>query len=172
MKSCLTDYPVCLHQVRVDPEWADYNEHLTESRYLQIFSDATDELYQYIGVNQAYRDSGSSYFTVDTYIAHKGEVMVNEKVRVTTEVHGFDEKRIHLLHKMFHVEGGDYVAKCEQILLHVDLKKRRASSAQLGVLDKLSAIYAMHLDSPEALRKQVLLLGFRMEASEGRLNSN
>ncbi len=29
----------------VRPEWIDYNGHMTESRYLQVFGDAMDALY-------------------------------------------------------------------------------------------------------------------------------
>ena len=34
--------PLTLHQGTVPPEWVDYNNHMTESRYLQAFGDASD----------------------------------------------------------------------------------------------------------------------------------
>ena len=36
--------PLRLHQARVPPAWLDYNGHMNESRYLQIASEATDQL--------------------------------------------------------------------------------------------------------------------------------
>src|SRR5712691_393121 len=40
-----------LHRARVQPEWVDYNGHAHESRYLQVFGDATDGLLRRLGVD-------------------------------------------------------------------------------------------------------------------------
>src|SRR5690242_3732989 len=34
--------PLSLFETRVAPEWIDYNGHMTESRYLQVFADSSD----------------------------------------------------------------------------------------------------------------------------------
>ena len=47
--------PLRVHGTRVRPEWIDYNGHMTESRYLQVFSDAMDALYRRVGVDEHYR---------------------------------------------------------------------------------------------------------------------
>ena len=47
-----------LMEFTVRPEWIDYNGHMTDSRYLQVFGDATDALLRYAGIDDAYRNSG------------------------------------------------------------------------------------------------------------------
>jgi len=49
----------------VRPEWIDYNGHMTDSRYLQVFGDATDALFRYAGVDEGYRRSGRAMYTVE-----------------------------------------------------------------------------------------------------------
>ena len=52
---------------RVIPiDWTDYNGHMNESRYGQVFSDSGDVVMMMIGADQAYIDSGLSYFTLKT----------------------------------------------------------------------------------------------------------
>ncbi len=46
--------PLALHTARVRPEWVDYNGHAHESSYLQVFGDASDALYAYLGIDAAY----------------------------------------------------------------------------------------------------------------------
>ena len=36
--------PFCQHTARVLPSWIDYNGHMTEFRYLQVMSEASDVL--------------------------------------------------------------------------------------------------------------------------------
>ena len=42
------DDEVGVHAARVLPEWVDYNGHMHESRYLQLFGDATDALLRHL----------------------------------------------------------------------------------------------------------------------------
>ncbi len=132
------------YSVLVAPEWADYNDHLTESYYLYIFSEACDDFYHLIGVNQKYRDNGLSYFTVETNIQHRNEVKTGERVHVTTQICAVDDKRIHLVHKMVHSNSSSLLAVCEQILLHVDLTKRRACCAPKIILQALEKLKMKH----------------------------
>src|SRR6185437_14632990 len=57
-------------EIVVRPEWIDYNGHMTDSRYLQVFGDATDALLRSVGVDDAYRRSGRAMFTVETHVSH------------------------------------------------------------------------------------------------------
>ena len=51
---------------RVIPaDWTDYNQHMNESRYGQVFSDAADTVMIRVGADEDYIASGLSYFTVD-----------------------------------------------------------------------------------------------------------
>ena len=60
--------PLALHRAQVVPEWVDYNGHAHESRYLQVFGDASDALFAYVGIDAEYLARGS-YFTVETHLS-------------------------------------------------------------------------------------------------------
>src|ERR1700692_4736943 len=60
--------PLRLVETHVRPEWVDYNGHMTDSRYLQVFGDATDALFRAVGVDDAYRESGRALYTVERHV--------------------------------------------------------------------------------------------------------
>jgi len=62
---------------------------------------------------------------VESHITYQRELSVNEEVKVTTQLLGFDEKRMHYFHTMWHVEKKAQMATLEQLALHVDLSTRK-----------------------------------------------
>jgi len=132
--------PLALHRARVEAEWIDYNGHMTEHRYLQVFGDATDALLRHVGVDAAYVAGGFSYYTVETHILHLDEVREGEPLHVATQILGADEKRLHLYHSLIRSRDGVELASAEQMLLHVDSKAGRACAAQGPVLDRVTAL--------------------------------
>ena len=48
--------------------WTDYNGHMNEARYGQIFSDAADAVMINIGADADYIADGNSYFTAENVI--------------------------------------------------------------------------------------------------------
>ena len=66
--------PILTLRRAVPLDWTDYNGHMTESRYLQAFADATDRFMEIIGCDADYIASGGSYFTAETHIRHIDEV--------------------------------------------------------------------------------------------------
>src|SRR6202041_528472 len=57
--------PLRLLETVVRTEWVDYNRHLSDFRYGQIFGDALDVLFRSIGIDEAYRSAGRAYYTVE-----------------------------------------------------------------------------------------------------------
>ena len=112
------------HRARVPADWVDYNGHVHESRYLQLFGDATDALLGALGVDGAYLAQGT-YMTAETHLSHLRELHAGDEVSVTTQVLGADEKRLHVFHTI--VRDGVPAATAEQMLLHVD-----AASGRVG----------------------------------------
>ena len=88
------------------PEWIDANGHMNLAYYVVLFDQATDLLYDALGVGQAYRDAtGNSTFTAETHTLYEREVRVGERVRVVPHLLGADAKRLHYFHEMFHAEA-------------------------------------------------------------------
>jgi carnitine 3-dehydrogenase len=106
-------------------DWTDYNGHMTESRYLHAFADATDRFMEIIGCDAAYIQSGGSYFTAETHIRHLDEVHAGAVIEIETQVIMGEGKKMHLFHTMR--EGERVLATGEHFLLHVSLETRKPS---------------------------------------------
>ena len=136
--------PLRLHQGTVRPEWVDYNNHMTESSYLQAMGDASDALFRYLGVDEAYHQSGLSYFTVETHMMNLSEMGGADAFYITTQVLDMDEKRMHLFQSMYNKGSDELVSTAEQMLLHVNTRESRACPARPDVFEKLKHVYAGH----------------------------
>ena len=112
---------------QVEPEWVDYNGHMTEAAYLTAAGWASDALFRYIGDDEAYRAGGHSFYTVETHIHYLREVDVHEPLRFTTQVLGVDAKRVHLVHAMLHGDVGDAAER-----RRADARPRRHDRGPIG----------------------------------------
>ncbi|MGH7124745.1 MAG: carnitine 3-dehydrogenase [Stellaceae bacterium] len=151
--------PLRLHETRVEPGWVDFNDHMTESRYLQVFGDATEALFRVIGVDQSYHQGGHNYYTVETHLRHLREVEGGPPLHVTTQILGVDEKRIHLFHSLYRSDNGTLLATAEQMQLHVDTRTSRAAPAAAEVLARVQRIASAHrsLGRPEGSGRAISL---------------
>jgi acyl-CoA thioester hydrolase len=110
------------------PEWIDANGHMNLAYYVVLFDQATDLVYDVLGVGQAYRNAtGNSTFTAETHTLYEREALVGERVRVVPHLLGVDAKRLHYFHEMFHADHGYRVAAQELLALHIDMSVRRVA---------------------------------------------
>jgi carnitine 3-dehydrogenase len=144
--------PLRLHSARVLSEWVDYNGHAHESRYLQVFGDATDALLRYLGVDAAYLEAGGSYYAVETHMSHLRQAAAGDGLDVTTQLLGFDEKRLHLFHELRRSGDDALVATAEQMLLHVETTAGRAHPALPEVHSQIAKLAAAHAALPKPER--------------------
>jgi acyl-CoA thioesterase FadM len=140
--------PLALYRTPVEPDWVDYNGHMTEAAYLTAAGWASDALFRYIGDDEAYRAAGHSFYTVETHVHYIAEVSVHEPIAFTTQVLGVDAKRLHLLHSMHHGDTGALLCTAEQMLVHVDMRAGRSAPILPQVAEALEAIAAAHRDLP------------------------
>ena len=136
-----------LMETQVRPEWIDYNGHMTDSRYLQVFGDATDALFRSVGVDDAYRRSGRALYTVESHVTHGAEAKVLEPLYVLTRILGVDEKRVHLFHGLHRRRDDALVATGEQMYLHVDARAGKASPMDTTVRGRLEGLRAAQAGS-------------------------
>ena len=139
--------PLRLYEGTVREDWIDYNGHMNESRYLEIFGYATDALLALIGMDAAMLARGFSYYTVETHLRHLDEIRLGEGFAATTQIVAQDGKRIHIFHRLHHADGR-LLATGEQMMLHVDTRAHRACEAAPEVLAVLGALAAAHRGLP------------------------
>jgi len=141
--------PLCLYRPTVQPEWVDYNGHMSESCYLLVFGDNSDAFFRLVGIDEAYRDQdGYSLYTVQTHIHNIREVAEGEPLRLSLQLLDFDDKRVHIFHAMHHGASGDLLATGEQMLVHVDMAQGRATPMPADLQTRLHAIAQAHANLP------------------------
>ena len=147
--------PLRLHRTQVKPEWVDYNGHMSESCYLLAFGDSADAFFRFVGIDEAYRASGRSLYTVETHMHNRREVSEAEPLELTLQVLDHDRKRVHIFHEMRHGDDGALLATAEQLRVPVDMAAGRSSASAPEVAARTAAIRQAHavLPTPDVVGK-------------------
>ena len=135
--------PLQIYTAEVLPAWIDYNGHMTEFRYLQAFSEATDAFLGAIGLDDAYLARGFTYFTVETHLRHLGEAKRGEALSVETQILMATEKKIHIMHQMRNA-ADDIIATSEHMILHVNNAEGKSCPAEPEIWNKLEPLAKAH----------------------------
>ncbi|SEL81104.1 carnitine 3-dehydrogenase [Roseovarius azorensis] len=144
----LADGPPIVSVRRVIPsDWTDYNGHMNEGRYGQIFSDAADAVMAHVGADADYIAGGLSYFTVENTIRFLAEAHAGERVRVETRVTQGEGKKLRCYHEMKRESDGEVLATSDQFMLHVDLKTRRSCDPRADVMARIETLAKLHKDA-------------------------
>ncbi len=137
--------PLDLFREKVQPEWIDYNGHMNVAYYVLAFDHATDAFFDHIGLDEGYRSTtGNSTFAVEAHVTYQREVAEGDELRFTTQLLGFDEKRIHFFHNMYHADQGFLAATAEWLSLHIDMGRRRVAPIPSAIAARLAEIHVTH----------------------------
>ena len=136
---------------QIPQSWTDYNGHMNEAHYLEVFAQASDRTMELIGADADYVAGGRSYFTVESHLRHLKEVRASHRIRVTTQLLGGDGRKLHLFHRM-ESGAGDLAATGEHLLVHVDLQTRRSCPPEPPVAARLASLLSRHAKLPRPER--------------------
>ena len=133
---------------QVRPEWIDYNGHMTDARYLQVFGEATDVLFRKAGIDEAYRAAGQALYAVESHLRHHAELKSGEELYVTTQVLAVDAKRLQVFHRLHRRANDVLAATVEQMFVHVDMAGGKAAPMPAAVRERLLAIQTAQAGLP------------------------
>jgi acyl-CoA thioesterase FadM len=112
----------------VPPEWIDYIGHMTDSYYFVAFTEATEAFLDHLGLGEQYRaGSGCGMYTVESHLCFGMSVRAGAVLAYDSQLLGWDEKRLHVFHRMSQSPSGDVVATNELMFLHVDIASERVT---------------------------------------------
>lgn len=141
--------PLEWHKEVILPDWIDYNGHMNVAFYVLVFDRATDEFFDFMGLTEEVRSAGNvSAFTAEMHVNYIREVKEGDEVFVTTQLLGYDEKRFHYFHRMYHAEQGYLAATSELLCLFVDMSQRRVTQIPPPIMNRLSGIKQSHAALP------------------------
>jgi acyl-CoA thioester hydrolase len=133
----------------VRSEWIDRNGHLNMGYYVVVFDFATDAWLDHLGLDTEHRRSHKvATFSLESHVTYAREVGEGDELRFTTLLLGFDAKRIHYFHEMYHAREGYLAATNELLSLHVSQETRRSAPMAAEVLERLAEIHRAHSGLP------------------------
>lgn len=149
--------PLRLLELSVLPAWIDYNGHMTEFRYVQVFSDSCEALLRRVGMHDDYVTAGNSWYTAETHNQFIDEVAVDEPMYTTAQVLFTDGKRLHVFYRLHASSDDRLLATLEAMYLHVDTATGRVVAATDDAMQALTRLAANHagLDKPDAAGRYV-----------------
>lgn len=141
--------PFDRYRATVRPEWIDENGHMNMGYYVVVFDKATDEWLDEIGLDAAFKETRDvTTFTVESHVTYQRELVEGDPLRFTTQLLGFDEKRIHYAHEMYHARDGFLAATNELMSLHVSNETRRSAPMAPEIQAHLAELWTVHQKLP------------------------
>ena len=137
----------CTMAGKILSSWLDYNGHLTEFRYAQIFADSSDRLLRAIGVDIDNMEATGSFFTVSSHITYKQEMRLGQDFSNYSRILNEHPKKLHLYHQLQNQQG-EICAVSEQLMLYIDHKTRKSAIISDAMQEKISN-YRLNSPMPE-----------------------
>jgi acyl-CoA thioester hydrolase len=149
--------------LRVKPEWIDFNGHMNIACYVTAFDLATDNLF-WLVTPQIWKDGHftDGFFIVEMHVTYERELYEADPLRFDTLMLGVDDKRLHYLHRMYHAEQGYLAATNEIMFLSVDMATRKVAPMRDDIrapFEKLADRHACRARPPQVGR--VMSVGAR-----------
>lgn len=123
----------------IPAEWTSGNIHMGEGYYGILWADAADVILRQIGVDEHYHSTGFAFFTVETNTKFLAECHAHDPIYIETKILMAGGKKLQFSHELFNA-AGEKAASCIQMMVHVDLKTRKACAPLSPVLENLAAL--------------------------------
>jgi carnitine 3-dehydrogenase len=140
--------PMRLLDLTVLPGWIDYNGHMTEFRYIQVFSDSCEALLRRVGMHDEYVEAGNSWYTAETHTQFFDELAANEPMYTTAQILDADAKRLHVFYRLHASADDRLLASLEAMYLHVNMTSGKVCEADADACRLLNALAAEHAELP------------------------
>ncbi len=151
------------HTTPVISDWLDYNGHMNVAYYTLAFDLAGEAFVHSVGLGEDHTQAtGNSWMVLEAHITYQQEAILHDELEITSQLLGLEEKRFQLFQLMRRKNDGALLASNDQLVLHVNLRRRRTQPFAPNVWTNLQALYAEHIKlerPPEAGRRVDMTLG-------------
>lgn len=137
--------PLQLVENKVRSEWVDEFHHMNMAHYLTICDQSNWAFWNWInGPDQTIESrAGHEYVIVENHITYGAELAEGDGFTITTQLIGFDDKRLILFHQVLTADG-HVSASNETKLLGFNLDTRRPEAWSPRVAERLTQILQAH----------------------------
>ena len=145
----MIEAPLNLYTGAVQSEWIDYNGHMNDAEYMRVFSVTIDAFLIYLDFGAAYvKRANCGIYTVEGHLNYLRELNEGDALRCTTHLLGFDARRFHIFHHLYHAGQNYLAATSEFMMLHVNLQQQQVVPMPGQAVTLLEQIYAAHAQLP------------------------
>ena len=140
-------FPYVAPTFSVSHNMCDQNGHMNVAYYLQAFDENSRNLFEEIGFDEDYMQMGYSCFAIEDSLRYMHEFLEGEDVISNFRIHDFNKKLIHIVGVLLNKDK-KLSAISETLVVHVDMKSRKASDMPKTLLDKLKTVNEQHTIYP------------------------
>ena len=134
----------------VQADWVDYNGHMNDAAYAQVFSLAVDSWMNEIGLDAEGRAKHSyTIFTLETHLCYLKEANEHEELDIYMQLLDDDEKRLHVFFEMKN-QSDDLLATSEQMLMGINTVENKPAPLPENIANKVAEVrqQQVHFDMP------------------------
>ena len=147
MNDIKTLFPYASDAKLVTEDMCDINGHMNVAYYLQAFDESSRNLFEEIGFDEDYLQMGYSCFAIEDSLRYMHEFLEGEDVISMFRIHDFNKKLIHIVGVLMNNDR-KLSAISETLVVHVDMKSRKASNMPETLLDRVKSVYEQHTRYP------------------------
>lgn len=142
------DAPIRISDLKVLPDWIDYNGHMNASYYgLTFQKEAERALEEILGFGATFARLGETgSFLLQSHISYVGELMEGEPFYITMRLLDHDSKRSHIFFEMISDRSGKLCATAEYVNMNVHKERRRGADFPDWLKKRFEDMQASHSD--------------------------
>ncbi len=134
-----------MHRATIPESYLDEMGHMNVMWYTYLFGQATDGLFNQIGLTEQYFTSNQAgSFALEQRFRYLAEVRVGQSVAIRSRVLGHSTKLLHAMHIMTKDDDEVIAATGEFIGAHIDMRVRRTAPFPAHILQSLDQLQTEH----------------------------
>jgi acyl-CoA thioester hydrolase len=134
----------------VRPDWIDHNGHMNVAYYVLALDQATDLLWETLGLGPRFRERGRTTFAAECWIGYRRELFEGAPMSAECWIMQHDAKRLLVRSTLTHATEGFVASEGEWLILSIDLATRRVVPWPDDVVANFGAFAATHPLPPDA----------------------
>ena len=140
--------PLKLPSRKVLKSWIDYNGHMNVAYYSKAIDNSIDHfLEEFLGIGETHaKTNDQGPFIVQANFSYLNEMVYEQEFFVQCSLINYDKKKMHLFLEIISSNNNKMMAYCEQLLLNVNLKKRKTENYPEWALKRLTQLKKDHKD--------------------------
>lgn len=146
----------------VREEWLDHNGHMNVAPYLTAFDAAVCKMCTGLGIGpDQIPTTNKTIFVGQANIVYRQELVRGDAIRITAQIVGLTEGRVHAALSMYHAVTGALAAFNEQLFVCVDLVDRAPCWLPPLARERFGTVFdtQRHLPFPKYAGRQIRLHG-------------